>query len=174
MRNVGFFLFLAFLLSACSLAKFDRFPGVKLNEIPTEFQGYYKQVVPEKLLDREDSTGLRIGPTWWEMVKPEGTTRTNMGDSVILSQYKGRYFVSVTNSYVKYWYVFVAEPDGKGAITTRPIVANGRKLPLRKFMERLPVNDSDIVYKMNEEQLLKYYVKVIRKRQGIEIKKVSQ
>ena len=174
MRNVGFFLFLASLLSACSLAKFDRFPGIKLNEIPTEFQGYYKQVVPEKLLDREDSTGLRIGPTWWEMVKPEGTTRTHMGDSVILSQYKGRYFVSVTNSYVKYWYVFVAEPDGKGVITTRPIVANGRKLPLRKYMERLPVNDSDIVYKMNEEQLLKYYVKVIRKRQGIEIKKVSQ
>jgi len=174
MRNGGLFLLFVCLLSACSLAKFDRFPGVKLNEIPGEFQGYYKQVVPEKLIDREDSTGLRIGPTWWEMVKPEGTTRTGMGDSVILSQYKGRYFISVTNSYVKYWYVFVAEPDGKGAITARPIVASGRKLPLRKYLERLPVNDSDIVYRMNEEQLLKYYVKVIRKHPGIEIKKVSQ
>jgi hypothetical protein len=167
-------LFLVTLLSACSLAKFDRFPGVRSNEIPDKFQGYYKQIVSEKLLDKEDSTGLRIGNIWWEIVKPSGTTRTYMGDSVILSQYKGQYFISVTNSYVKYWYVFVAEPDENGAITSRPIVANGRKFPLRKYLERLHVNDSAIIYKMNEEQLLKYYVKVVRKHPGIKIKKVSE
>lgn len=171
------FLFLAIiLLSACSLATFDRYPGTRLNEIPKQYQGYYKQVVPEKLLDSEDSTGLRIGPTWWEMVKPESTQRTWMGDSIILSQYKDHYFISVKNYNRKYWYIFVAQPDSKNnSITTRPIVARGRKFPLRKHMQQIHEADSnETVYRMNEEQLLKYYHRVIQKHPGIQIKKISE
>lgn len=170
--NLILVLFCSALLSSCMLAQFDRVPGERLSQIPEPLRGTYKQVgSTEYKADLEDSTRVILGDTWWELHRTDTTELYYMGDSIALSTLQQMYFISVRNPEHKFWYVLVAEVSADGKVQVRPIVPQVGCLKLRKKMKRLNDTGNDVVYTMNETELLRYYRKAIRKKPAIELVK---
>lgn len=169
-------LFLALLSSAlwssCMLAQFDRVPGEHLSQIPEQMRGTYKQVgSTEYKADLEDSTRVILGDSWWELLRTDTTERYYMGDSIVLSTLQQLYFISVRSPERKFWYVLVAELSADGKVQVRPIVPQVGCYKLRKKLKRVHDTGNEVVYSMNETELLRYYRKAIRKKPAFELVK---
>lgn len=160
------------LLSSCMMAQFDRVPGERLSQIPEQWRGTYKQIgSTEYKTDSEDSTRVILGDNWWELHRTDTTERYYMGDSIALSTLQHLYFISVRSPSRKFWYVLVAEISADGKVQVRPIVPQVGCYKLRKKMKRVHDTGTDVVYSMNETELLRYYRKAIRKKPAFELVK---
>lgn len=158
------------LLSSCMLATFDRTPGERLAEVPAEFRGVYKQIRSAKYkADMEDSTRLVLGNNWWELKRIDSTERYYMGDSIVLSKTDNYYFISVKNYNRKYWYVFIAEISAPDKIVLRPVLPKVGCYKIKRRLTVLKNTGEDVVYKMDEAALIRYYRKAIRKKPGFEL-----
>lgn len=170
------FCLLAFIavLGSCALATFDRVPGERLSAVPAEWQGTYEYKVKEKDLDLQDSIKFVIHDTWWEIKQADGDQRYYMGDSVALSRYRDVYFISVKNSTRKYWYIYVLKAGKDKQLKIWPVLThhNGKNL-IQKYFEPIPdLSDSSAAhYKMNEEQLLRFFKKELKRKRTLVIKK---
>jgi hypothetical protein len=154
------------------LAQFDRVPGERLTQIPESLRGTYKQVAStEYKADMEDSTRVILGDVWWGLQRTDTTERFHMGDSIVLSIVDNIYFISVRSPERKFWYVLAAELREGGKVQVRPIVPQVGCHKIRKKMNRVNGTGDDVVYTMNETELLRYYRKAIRKKPAFELVK---
>jgi len=94
-----------------------------------------------------------------------------MGDSIILSKSEEVYFISVRSPEHKFWFILAAEYAADNKVQVRPIVPQVGCHKLRKKMNRVNGTGADVVYQMNETELLRYYRKAIRKKPAFELVK---
>ncbi len=96
-------------ISACNFARFDRFPGNKLENPPIEFLGKYYMKEDRKTLDQGDTLFLEVtAKGWYTYSKGQKAKSSSVFDSVhVFSTYSGVYFVSQQGDEHKLWEVYV-------------------------------------------------------------------
>lgn len=157
-----------FFLTSCNDAKFNRYPGTKLDSIPVDFRGIYKD--PDSKQKQENSIIVETN-YWMESSKP---VKYYLSDSMVFSEYKGLYFMSSTDGPNQYWHVINVRKSGKDLVLY-PILFDEKKpyeknLITKYFTPQLDA-DSNMVFTMNEEKLWEYSNKELLKEDPMKLKR---
>ena len=161
------FLALVFLTS-CNGAKFTRYPGAKLDSIPVEFRGVYKD--PDKKSKKKDF--IVVGKDYYTLSDVE--KKVYLSDSMVFSIYKGAYYLSTLEDNNKYWQILFVKPSGKD-LHLYPMLYD-EKLPdaknsITKYFTPRVDKDSNYVFTMDEEKLFQYSQKELMKEEAMKLKR---
>jgi hypothetical protein len=172
MKNIFLVLIpVIFFMVSCDSAKFDRYPGARLDSIPTELRGTYADVKAK----RKDSTYIIIGSNSWTEF-PKGT-KTVLGDSSVLSIYKGKFFYSMREDNSPYWNVTYLVPL-EDRISFYSIDYDPRKPvsenPILNYFTPKADKDSNFVFIMDEEKLSALCGQELMKNDPAIMKKVKE
>jgi hypothetical protein len=162
---------LIYFLASCDSAKFDRYPGAKLDSIPQEFRGTFIDVKSK----RKDTSYIVIGSKYWTEF-PKGA-KTVLGDSSVLSIYKGKFFYSMREENSPYWNVtYLMQNEDK--LSFYALEYDARKPSAQNIILNYfhPVidKDSNSVFKMDEEKLYEFCNKELLKNEPVIIKRVKE
>lgn len=161
------FVVFAFVASSCNMAHFNRFPGTKLDQVPTQYLGFY-----EDPTGKDTSTILVLPNSWVEFgTKPKTHP---IGDSMVISEYKKNHFISFRNESNPYWEVYLAKQNKKMLYLYPALYSPTGEKKLQHLAKHIsPKMDADSTYwfEMNEEELLKYFKKNINKDDALKFKK---
>jgi hypothetical protein len=140
------------LLSACDDAKFNRYPGKKLDAIPQELFGVYCELdVKGKKKDK-----ISIEKDNWSVYSKD--VKIYLNDSNVISSYNGAYFYSTLNK-DSLWNVCYIEPKGKilnfYLFTYDKVLPKEKNTILNYFYPKFN-QDSTPFFIMDEEKLFRY------------------
>lgn len=180
MKATNFFslLVLAVAATACNFARFDRVPGTAIEQIPEELQGTY-YAKESKKFKRPDTVYLVLKDK--SFIYQEGSNKKEypVNGEFITTAYSKYFFLSSRDTDIKNsYFVYVVEKNKKG-LELRPVVTGFRKNEdlLSNFMTFNEVMGSDSVairtYAMDEEKLVQYYEKHLRREDGLELIKIK-
>ncbi len=169
MKNVVLVsLLIILLLPACDYAKFDRYPGTKLDSIPQEFRGIYKD--PDKKSKIQNNIIVEKN-YWMESTK---SAKYYLSDSFILSTYKGDYFLTTLEDNKRACYVLYLKTSGTDLLLY-PILYDDKKPKeknsMTKYFSPQIEKDSSTVFMMNEEKLWEYTQKELLKGESMKLKR---
>ena len=170
-------------LSSCKTALFDALPGQEQKMFPAQLQGSYYVKVPSGLF-RKATTKDTV---FFEIMSASITTRdsANMQETKLdehnkLQLVMKKYHVLATHSseYQNYWEFSFIEETKRG-LKIRSVLDEDKSTVLPKYFMRafITVNnagDSVFAYKTNDEQLVKYYEKVMRKKEALELVRIKK
>lgn len=157
-------------LTACNDAKFNRYPGTKLDSIPLEFRGVFMDP------DKKSKTGnvIFVEKNYW-MESNKGT-KEYLSDSMVLSVYKGAYYLSTLDDNQKYWYILHLKTSGKDLLLY-PILYDDKKAKggnsITKYFTPQLDTDSNYVFTMDEEKLLEYTANDLMKEESMKLKRAK-
>ena len=167
---------LTLFLSSCGMIYFDRIPGKPIDEFPENFRGDFLcfEVSKKGKQDNIDSSGkFSIKAKSW--IQNNGAIKeVSLSDEVKISSHGDFYFLSIQaeHSEQKYWNTYILEKKEQGFVVY-PVVApngSGRKQMriLKKNFSEVKLLDKgqkkdDFWVKMNEEQLVNYFQKKLKK-----------
>lgn len=177
------FLFLL-LASSCNFARFDRYPGQKLEAIPDTFQGTFYAVAGKKSANKGDDTSFVVVSKQYYQEYNQDKPRSPKEKKVLnkdflVTSYRGLTFLATFSETDSLWDVFVLEPSKTGfTVRTMPDITpedrQGKNDKAGKykryFNEKSRIEHSGRVvwyYEMNEEKLYECYQKKLRKLDGI-------
>ncbi len=155
------------IFSSCNEAKFDRYPGQKLDTIPLAFRGVYLD--PDKKAKKKEF--ITIGDTYYSVSGEK--KKYKLGDSMVLSVYKDAYFLSNLSD-ENFWYITYIKPSGKDLLVYQLLY--DEKLPNEKnsitnyFTPKIDA-DSNYLFTMNEEKLYLYTQKELLKEEYMKLKR---
>ncbi|MBN4051183.1 hypothetical protein JYU16_00050 [bacterium AH-315-M05] len=168
-KNMILLILLVFLVS-CEFPYFDRIPGKQIKEIPKELTGNYRSVevsFSDGKWQLGDTVMYKIMVNSW-MELNKDSIETFLSDSVVVSRHKSFYFLSLRED--EGWNCFVIEKNKTGFIFC-PVsvpedsimeVLSDHFSEVQKLKSREGEDDYYLV-KMNEEELLKFYKKYLKK-----------
>jgi hypothetical protein len=157
------------LLSSCNDAEFDRYPGTKVDIIPKEFRGVFKDP------DSKSKNTIIVDSTYWmESSKRE---KNYLGDSNVLSAYNGAYYLSHLEASRNRWQVMHVTTSGKD-IVLYALTYDTKKKPeenkITKYFQPQLDKDSNTYFVMNEEMLWQYSHKELLREEAMRLKRVKQ
>jgi hypothetical protein len=155
------------IFSSCNEAKFDRYPGQKLDTIPVAFRGVYLD--PDKKAKRREF--ITVDENYYYMSGEK--KKYELGDSMVLSIYKDAYFLSSLSS-DNFWYITYVKPSGKDLhlyqIVYDEKLANDKNSVTRYFTPKMD-KDSNYLFTMDEEKLYMYTKKELLKEGSMKLKR---
>ena len=182
MKNIFFYLSTFFLIasSSCSMAKLDKYPGAKLDSIPTEFRGHFYFKLGKNSKDPKDSVYIVVTKHGWKQYENKRTDEYKLSNSVVFSKV-GEYFVMSNedeNTKKKYWNSWIILPK-KNNFEIYPIVSvnhpNNDKLS--KYLTRkidVVGKDSVSFYEMNDDAFVKFFEKEIKGNKTFEVVRINK
>jgi len=166
-KILGIIFFSGIILASCNEAKFDRYPGTKLDSIPVQFRGIFKDPDPKNKKNNE----IVVGSNYW--MESNGKEKVFLSDSNIISTYKGEFFYSMQNQN-SYWEVTYLKPSGKD-IYLYALIYDAKqaasKNSILKYFAPVLDKDSNYVFTMNEEKLLQYSRRELLKDTPMKLKR---
>lgn len=181
MRTFLFVCLFAALLSSCSMAHFDRYPGVKQESVPEQLQGLYYLKLKPKSHDPDDSISVHITAKGWKYSEGKKGETFLLSDRLVCSKVDDYYVVSVKDEHLKqYWNSWVVVPKNK-KMELYPIVSINQP-SADKLANYLEKNVSDkkengdtvYFYKMDDASFIKYFEKEIKGRKTFEIIRINE
>ncbi len=169
-------------LSACTMGKFDRYPGQAQREFPSHMTGVYYLVLPSNLTGKKttgtDTVFYTINQTGI-IIKDSGKTEVKPLDSnQVLSLVQNKYYVLSTKDTEDpdYWNCMIYVADKKG-INIYPAIDELKNADLKKFFKRkflrLNNNDSVFLYEMHDANFVRYVNKELKGNHTIRLKKLT-
>ena len=179
---VLFVLSVVLAITGCDYAAFDRYPGERLTEIPDMFVADYR-------FDEEKNNGdanLKLE------VRKQGFTITDDGKRqeyslndthVVLSRYGNTYFISFRQLEPEpHFNIMFLERKNKKYLELKAVMAKSKEEMNSRAQEffgapRIAEKDghaSEEIYSTNEEKLLAYYDKYLRKQKGFLFKRIKR
>jgi hypothetical protein len=166
-------------ISSCSMAKLDKYPGVKLDSIPAEFRGHFYFKLGKNSHDPKDSIFIIVTKHGWKQHENKRVDEYKLSNDVVFSKV-GEYFV-VSNrddNFKKYWNSWIILPK-KNNFEIYPMVSVNQAAndKLSKYLTRkieVIGKDSISVYEMNDEALVKYFEKEIKGNKTFEIVRINK
>ncbi len=178
MRKISAILILITLLvSSCSMAHFDRYPGVKQDSIPSQFHGYHYLKIKQSSKDPNDSISISVHANGWSYKEGEKGETFTLNSKNVFSKVGDYYVVSMKDHHVKnYWNSWIVIPKGK-KLELYPVVSNNRvseKDKIEKYLKRVKTNliekgDTIYYYEMNDSSFISYFEKEIKGNKTFEI-----
>lgn len=171
------------LLSSCGYAEFDRFPGERLTEVPDKF-------IADFLLD--ESKNYSTDDEFKIEMRKQGFSLTHEGKredytlndtNIVLSQYGNAYFVSIREAEpAPHFSVLFIERRNKNYLELKPVMAKNEAEMERRateFFGQPTLAEKEgwstkKIFTMNEDKLLAYYEKYMRKQRGFLFKRIKQ
>jgi hypothetical protein len=179
MRALIWSCLLAILVSSCSMAKLDKYPGVKQDSIPVELHGNYYLKIKPSSKDPNDSVWINISKTKWVYKEGKKTVSTELSHDHIFSKVGKYYVLSVPDESIKkYWNSWVVLPK-KGNLELYPIITIKRpdsdKLSTYLVSKFGGVQNSDSIfyYEMNDAAFVKYFEKEIKGSKTFEVIRIK-
>jgi hypothetical protein len=170
----------AALLSACSMAKLDKYPGIKQDSIPSELQGKFYLKIKPSSKDPNDSISINIDKTKWEYKEGKKTISNDLVHEHVLSLVDKYYVLSTPDeSSKKYWNSWVIVPK-KGNLELYPIITIKRpdsdKLSqyLTSKFAGVQNHDSVFYYEMNDDAFVKYFEREIKGSKTFEVVRIKE
>ncbi len=166
------FIFLSLLsaifLTACNDAKFDRYPGTRLDSIPMQFRGVFKD--PDKKSKQKNFIVIEKN-YWMESVKG---IKNYLSDSMVISNYKGAYYFSSMEANNRYWQILYIKPSGNDLLLYPFLFDKNiarEKNSITKYFSPKMDEDSNYIFTMNEEKLYEYTQKELIKEEAMRLKR---
>lgn len=163
-----YFSCLIFVFTSCNNAKFNRYPGTKIDSVPEQFRGVFRD--PDAKGKKKNEVVIIAKNYWKEGAKD---TKYFLNDSNIISVYKGVYFYNILNDNT-FWSVFYIKPSGKNfnlySLDYDPKEPSDKNSILKYFTPQLD-KDSNYVFTMDEEKLLQYAQKELLKEKPMKFKR---
>lgn len=172
---------LLILFTACTMARFDHYPGVVQKQFPEQLQGNYYLTLPKSWRSHHNTDTLyyTIAPTYTALKDSTKSDVRPLGDKQVLTLVNNRYYVLSfpDNDYPNYWNCMVYLPE-KNGISIYPTLDEGNKSKLHKYFKRTFVTlkdngDSSFVYQIDDTQFERY-VEELKRNQVIKLKKQSK
>jgi hypothetical protein len=157
-------------LTACNDAKFDRYPGTKLDSIPREFRGAFRDTDKKS----KKTELIIVEKNYFSMSSTDH--RNYLSDSTVMSTYKGAYYLSFLGGNKKYWQVSYIKTSGKNLLIY-PLMYD-EKLPneknsITKYFSPKMGTDSSYYFTMDEEKLLEYTQKKLMKGNAVKLRRIK-
>jgi hypothetical protein len=171
MKNIIVLSFLTLIfLSSCKDAMFDRYPGTKLDSIPQELRGEFKD--PDTKSKTKNT--IIVAKNYW--MESSKDTKYFLSDSMVLSSYNGAYFLSTLDDNKQYWHILYVKPSGKDlelfALFYDSKVPAEKNSITKYFTPKFDA-DSNAVFTMNEEKLLLYTQKELLNEESMKLKRIK-
>ncbi len=182
MKNILFIFSIIFItaLSSCSMAKLDKYPGTKLDSIPTEFRGQYYFKLGTNSKDPKDSVYIVISKSGWKQIENKRKDEFNLSSDLVFSKVDKYFVISNKDENAKnYWNSWVIIPKRK-SVEIYPIVTikhpNADKLSLYLSHQFGGMNgiDSMYYYKTEDIGFIKYFEKEIKGSKTFEIIRIKE
>lgn len=183
MKKLIVFICIPLLFASCSVALFDKPPGVDIKEFPPALQGDYYLKVPTGLFRRntdKDTLFVTISPKAYAVKDSTEVERKSLDKDNRISVVNGTYYVIAQRDeeYPAYWKYSFVEPTKKGA-KIYFVVSEREHSPLNKYFKSKLVTvknngDSVFVYKADDIQLAKYFEKVLKKKDALEVIRIKK
>jgi hypothetical protein len=178
MKKLILYLCIPLLFASCSVALFDKAPGVDIKEFPSTLQGEYYLKVPQGLFKKKtdkDTLFLMINANSYAIKDSLEVEHKTLDKDNKIVLVKGIYYVLAQRDeeYPAYWKYSFLVPTKRGA-KIHPVITGNGNTTLHKYFKRelLKVKDntdSTFVYKTNDDQLVKYYERVLKKDEALEV-----
>ena len=174
---------ISLLFASCSVALFDKAPGVDIKEFPASLQGdYYLKMSTglfKKKTDR-DTMFLTIKTSSYAIKDSLEVERKSLDKDNKITLVKGVYYVLAQRDeeYPTYWRYAFLVPTKKGTKVYAVMSGQGNST-LNSYFKRELLNvkdstDSTFVYKTNDDQLVKYYERVLKKGEALEVIRINK
>lgn len=182
MKKLAGLICISLLFASCSVALFDKAPGIDIKEFPATLQGEYYLKVPTGLFKKKtdkDTLFLTIAASSYTIKDSLEVERKALDKDNKITLVKGTYYVLAQRDeeYPTYWKYSFLVPTKKGAKVYPVIAGNGTPVLNSYFKrEQIAVKDKDttFVYKTNDDQLVKYYEKVLKKDEALEVIRIKK
>ncbi|MES2780991.1 MAG: hypothetical protein V4651_13950 [Bacteroidota bacterium] len=171
------------LFASCSVALFDKVPGIDQKEFPASLQGDYYLKVPGGLFKKnmnKDTLFFTILPKAYVVKDSTDMERKSLDKDNKLSLVNGVYYVIAQRDeeFPLYWKYSFVEPTKKGA-KIYFVIGEREHSPLNKYFRSKLVTvknngDSVFVYKSDDVQLAKYFEKVLKKTDALEVIRIKK
>lgn len=172
---------LLLLLTGCTMARFDRYPGVVQQSFPKQLQGSYYLPIPKSWRSQHNTDTLYyIIEQHATIIKDSSKNEVKtLGPKQVLTLVNNRYYVlsMPDGDYPDYWNCMVYIPEKEG-VHIYPAFDEGNKSKLHKYFKRnfLAIKengDSSFVYKMDDSKFERF-VEELKRNQAIKLKKQPQ
>jgi len=184
MRKVLVFAVIVLMLTSCTTIVFDNYPGVKQEAFPAEMQGFYFIKMPIRWFsgnaDIEDTVTVVIENKGYGMFDSTNTLRiTNLDDKHILTLVRQKYYVQAVEdeNYRPYWNINLIMVTKKGLMIYPLLVDTKSAIETSYFKKKLlevkQNGDSVFVFKMDEDQFIKYIEKEIMTKEAIRLQRIK-
>ncbi len=176
-------IFLIVIATGCSLAKFDRYPGVAQHVFPEQLKGTYYFILPSNITGKKgqstDTIFYTITDTTIVLNDSIKTQIKPLNKQQVLSLLQDKYYVlsTIDEEDADYWNCMVFLPSKKG-LTIHPAIDELKTTDLKryfkhKFVRLTDNNDSIFVYEMHDANFVQYYKKIIKKNHTIKLNKLT-
>lgn len=183
MKKLAGLICISFLFASCSVALFDKAPGIDIKEFPTVLQGEYYLKVPTGLFRKrtdKDSLFVTINAASYTIKDSLEVERKLLDKDNKITLVKGTYYVMAQHDdeYPAYWKYSFMVPTKNGVRVYPVLAGKGHEVINRYFKKELltvkGTNDSIFTYKTNDEQLVKYFEKVLKKGEALEVIRIKK
>jgi hypothetical protein len=171
--------FILVILSSCSMARLDRFPGIKQDSIPVAFQGNYYLKMKPASKDPDDSIWVGIYKDRWSYSGDKKNVSHQLSDNYVFSRVNKYFVLSMRDeTSPKYWNSWVVMPKKKN-LELYPIVSinepGADKLSryLNRKFDAVLNRDSVFYYELNDESFTKFFEKEIKGSKTFEIIRIK-
>jgi len=167
MKNLVYYILLAFVFASCQSIKFDRYPGEAMQSIPENYRGKYTHIM--KSASGLDTISLYIAKDAFTIFDKKETSIEFLDSNHVFSNYKNNYFLFVKDE--AYWSGYSLQKN-KNKLTVLSISVpnkgdNVQKVKkISKYFADVKciktnnmLNMVDCTAKMDEKNLLKYIKK---------------
>ena len=170
-------------LSACTMGKFDRYPGQAQLEFPSHMTGVYYLVLPSNITGKKT---IGIDTVFYIINKTDVVIKDSskieikpLDSNQVLSLVQNNYYVLSTKDTEDpdYWNCMVYVADKK-EINIYPVIDEQKNTNLKKFFKRKFLrlnnnNDSVFVYEMYDVKFVQYVNKELKGNHTIRLKKLT-
>jgi hypothetical protein len=183
MKKVLVYFVTLIVFSSCKTTLFDALPGETQKQFPANLQGSYYLKVPTSFFKRstdKDTLFFDVLPGGYSTRDSAESHITMLNNTNKLQLVGNKHLVlaNQNSEYKKYWELVFIEPTKQG-IKLMYVVDDEKSTVLpgyfaRNFVAVNNAGDSIFAYKTNDSLLVQYYEKVLRKKDALELIRITQ